>query len=86
MNRLFGLPNQYNRFEDDLEPLIEITELEDELCQRFKWSDKTQIEEIIQNLKSTSSFSDECIRMFPRSVLILATVIRLNKTPLLMPE
>ena len=71
MNRLFGLPNQYNRFEDDLEPLIEITELEDELCQRFKWSDRTQIEEIIQNLKSTSSFSDESIKMFPRSVFIL---------------
>ena len=71
MNRLFGLPNQYNRFEDDLEPLIEITELEDELCKRFKWTDKTQIEEIIQNLKSTSSFSDESIKMFPRLVLVL---------------
>ena len=53
MNRLFRLPNENQRHSgDDLEPLIEITELEDELCQRFKWSDKTRIEEIIHNLRN----------------------------------
>ena len=57
MNRLFRLPNEYQQHrEDDLEPLIEITQLEDELCQRFKWSDKTRIEEIIHNLRATDAF------------------------------
>lgn len=66
MNRLFSLPNQRQHVDDEQEPLIEITEVEDELCQRFKW-DKSKIEEIIQNLKSTDAFSEADVRLFPRN-------------------
>ena len=74
MNRLFSLPNHHNHVDDEQEPLIEITEVEDELCQRFKW-DKANIEEIIQNLKSTDAFSEAEVRLFPRNAFDYMTLI-----------
>ena len=52
LNKILKLPNYYQRFEDELEPIEEIQNIEQKLIENNKWIEKDEIEDYIENLNS----------------------------------